>query len=41
MKRIDLEKVVASLEEMKFKISVPKDIKAKAKRALERMLVCT
>ena len=41
MKRIGLEKIVASLEEMKFKINVPKDIRAKAKRALERMLVCT
>ena len=41
MKRIDLGKVAASLEEMKFKISVPKDIKAKAKCALEKMLVCT
>jgi len=41
MKRIDLEKIVASLEEMKFKINVPKDIRVKAKRALERMLICT
>jgi len=41
MKRIGLEKVAASLEEMGFKINVPKDIRAKAKRALERMLVCT
>jgi len=41
MKRIDLEKVVASLEQMRFKINVPKDIRARAKRALERMLVCT
>jgi len=40
MKRIDLEKVVASLEGMKFKIDVTKNIRAKAKRALERMLVC-
>ena len=41
MKRIGLEKVTASLEKMRFKINVPKDIRAKAKRALERMLVCT
>jgi quinolinate synthase len=41
MKRINLQKVVASLEEMRFKINVPKDIRARAKRALERMLVCT
>ena len=40
MKRIGLEKVVASLEEMRFKINVPKDIRVKAKRALERMLIC-
>ena len=41
MKRIGLGKIVASLEDMKFKINVPKGIRAKAKRALERMLVCT
>lgn len=41
MKQIGLEKVVASLEEMRFKINIPKDIRDKAKRALERMLVCT
>jgi len=40
MKRIGLEKVVASLEEMKFKINVPKSIRAKARRALDRMMVC-
>lgn len=40
MKRINLEKVAASLEEMRFKIDVPKNTRAKAKRALERMLVC-
>ena len=40
MKRIGLEKVVASLEEMRFKINVPKSIRTRAKRALERMLVC-
>jgi quinolinate synthase len=41
MKRIGLEKVVASLEDMKFKINLPKGIRNKAKRALEGMLVCT
>jgi len=41
MKRIGLEKVVASLEEMRFKINIPKGTSAKAKHALERMLVCT
>jgi len=40
MKQIGLEKVAASLEEMRFKINVPKNIRTKAKRALERMLVC-
>ena len=41
MKRIGLEEIVASLEEMKFKVNVPKDIRVRAKRALERMLICT
>jgi len=40
MKRINLEKVTASLEKMQFKIDVPEDIRAKAKSALEKMLVC-
>ena len=40
MKQIGLEKVAASLEDMRFKINVPKGIRAKARRALERMLVC-
>ncbi|KPJ65597.1 MAG: quinolinate synthetase [Coxiella sp. DG_40] len=40
MKRINLEEVSTSLEKMRFKIDVRKNVKAKAKRALERMLVC-
>jgi len=40
MKRINLEKVAASLEKMRFKVDVPENIRAKAKHALERMLVC-
>jgi len=40
MKRINLEKVAASLEKMRFKVDVPKNIRAKAKRALDKMLVC-
>ena len=40
MKRINLGKAAASLEKMEFKIEVGKNIRDKAKRALERMLVC-
>jgi quinolinate synthase len=41
MKRIGLEKIVASLEEMEFTVNVAKDIKVKARRALEWMLTRT
>jgi len=41
MKQINLKKVAASLEQIRFKVDVPDNIKAKAKRALERMLICT
>jgi quinolinate synthase len=38
MKKITLEKVLWSLEDMQHKIVVPKDIAAKAKKALDRMV---
>ncbi len=41
MKRITLEKVLFSLEDMQYQIDVPADIAAKAKKALDRMLEAT
>ena len=38
MKKITLDKVIASLEDMKHKVTVPDDIRAKAKKALDRMV---
>jgi len=38
MKKITLDKVVASLEDMKHKVTVPDDIRSKAKKALDRMV---
>jgi quinolinate synthase len=38
MKRIALEKVLWSLEDLKFVVTVPEQIKAKAKKALDRMV---
>jgi len=38
MKKITLEKVAWSLEDMEYKITVPDDIRTKAKAALDRML---
>jgi len=38
MKRITLDKVLWSLEDMAHEIEVPKDIAARAKRAIDRML---
>lgn len=38
MKKITLEKVLWSLEDMEHKITVPEDIRIKAKAALDRML---
>jgi len=38
MKKITLEKIVWSLEDMQYKITVPDDIRKKAKAALDRML---
>jgi quinolinate synthase len=38
MKKITLEKVVWSLEDMQYKITVPQEIRIKAKKALDRMV---
>lgn len=38
MKKISLEKVIGSLQEMQFKITVPEPIGTKAKKALDRMV---
>jgi quinolinate synthase len=38
MKKISLEKVAWSLEDMEYRITVPDEIRTKAKAALERML---
>jgi quinolinate synthase len=38
MKKITLEKVVWSLEDMQYKITVPEEIRIKAKKALDRMV---
>jgi len=38
MKRITLEKVLWSLEDMHYRITVPEDIRTKAKNALDRMV---
>jgi quinolinate synthase len=38
MKRITLDKVIASLQDMQYKVVVPEDIAVRAKRALDRMV---
>ena len=38
MKKITLDKIIYSLEEMKFEITVPDEIRLKAKEALDRMV---
>ena len=38
MKRTNLEKILWSLEEMKYEVRVPENIRLKAKRAIDRML---
>lgn len=38
MKKITLEKILWSLEDLKFKITVPPDIQSRAKMALDRMI---
>lgn len=38
MKKITLDKVIASLEDMQYEITVPEDIRARAKKSLDRMI---
>ena len=38
MKKISLDKVVGSLEDMQYKVTVPQEIRVKAKRSLDRMV---
>jgi len=38
MKKISLEKVLWSLEDLQYKVTVPEDIRIKAKKALDRMV---
>lgn len=38
MKKITLDKVIASLEDMQYEITVPEDIRVRAKRSLDRMI---
>jgi quinolinate synthase len=38
MKRITLEKVLWSLQDMQYKVTVPQDIRTKAKKAIDRMV---
>jgi quinolinate synthase len=38
MKKITIDKVIGSLQEMKFKITVPEEIRIKAKKSLDRMV---
>jgi quinolinate synthase len=38
MKRITLEKVLWSLEDMHYRITVPEEIRTRAKNALDKMV---
>jgi quinolinate synthase len=38
MKKIDLSKVLASLEDMKYKVEVPVEIRLRAKGSIEKMV---
>jgi quinolinate synthase len=38
MKKITLEKIIWSLEDLKFKITIPQDVRLKAKKSLDRMI---
>lgn len=38
MKKITLDKVIGSLEDMQYKVAVPEEIRVKAKRSLDRMV---
>ena len=39
MKRISIEKVLWSLEDMRYKVTLPDEVRVKAKKALDRMVV--
>ncbi|NQT83566.1 quinolinate synthase NadA, partial [bacterium] len=38
MKRIDLEKILWSLEDMKYEVRVPERIRQRARKAVDRMV---
>ena len=38
MKRITLEKILWSLQDLQYKVTVPKDVRLKAKKAIDRMV---
>jgi len=38
MKKITLDKIIASLQDLQYKVTVTEEVRAKAKRALERMV---
>ncbi len=38
MKMITIEKLLWSLEDLKYKVTVPKDVAARAKLAIDRMV---
>lgn len=38
MKRISLDKIIGSLEDMQYKVTVPEEVRIKAERALDRMV---
>lgn len=38
MKKVTLDKIVASLEDMQYRVTIPDDIRVKAKRSLDRMV---
>lgn len=38
MKKITLDKIIASLEDMQYKVTVPRDIMKRAKKSLDRMV---
>jgi quinolinate synthase len=38
MKKITLDKIVASLEDMQYKVTVPEDVRRRAKKSLDRMV---
>jgi len=38
MKKITLDKIIGSLQDMQYKVTVPEEIRAKAKKAIDRMV---